>query len=174
MTKALITQAGPLGPFQAVETLADRYRCDGVEYPFSVIGEAQVVAADTVAWPEPPAPVKTAAEKLAAANAHCELLLSGVRAAYPPGEVMSWDKQEAEARAYLADPDAATPLVDALAVTRGIGKAELVTRIIAKADVFAAFSGACIGNRQRIEDALAAAITDAEVAAVDETAGWPA
>ncbi|MCE3262611.1 MAG: hypothetical protein K0R43_1690 [Pseudoduganella sp.] len=49
--KALITAAGPLGPFQSIDVEADRYRADGMEFPFSVIGTAEVVDAETVSWP---------------------------------------------------------------------------------------------------------------------------
>jgi len=35
----IIRSAGNIGPFRSIETLADRLRCDGVDYPFSVIGD---------------------------------------------------------------------------------------------------------------------------------------
>lgn len=54
--KALVTASGQFGPFSNIETLADRYRCDGVDYQFSVIGDATIE--DYVAPPpEPVAPV---------------------------------------------------------------------------------------------------------------------
>ncbi len=54
--KALVTATGQFGPFSSIETLADRYRCDGVDYQFSVIGAATIE--DYVAPPpEPVAPV---------------------------------------------------------------------------------------------------------------------
>ncbi len=40
--KALITASGQFGPFSHIETLADRYRCDGVDYQFDVIGAASI------------------------------------------------------------------------------------------------------------------------------------
>jgi len=40
--KALITASGQLGPFSSIEVLADRYHCDGADYPFNVIGAATV------------------------------------------------------------------------------------------------------------------------------------
>jgi hypothetical protein len=72
----------------------------------------------------------------------------------PATERDSWAKQEDEARAYIAYGGAATPLIDALAATRGVDKAELVSRIIAKADLFATISGQLIGKRQALEDAV--------------------
>lgn len=40
--KYLKTSNATLGPFAVVEQLEDRWRCDGVDYPFAVIGEATV------------------------------------------------------------------------------------------------------------------------------------
>lgn len=111
------------------------------------------------------APVKTAAElkadKLTEINAECEKAIAAIKAGYPESEVLSWPKQEAEARAFIADPVAATPLLDALAAARAMDKAELAARVVAKADAFAAYSGQIIGKRQGLEDALDALPEDA-------------
>lgn len=85
---------------------------------------------------------------------------------YPDDERLTFDKQEAEARAWLADNSAPTPFVDALAAGRQMDKAELVSRIIAKADAFALASGSLTGQRQRYEDMLDAAETADAVAAI--------
>jgi hypothetical protein len=55
--KALTTPAGNFGPFKSIEVLADRYRCDNTDLPFSVVGQGQIVDADTIDWPAPPVPV---------------------------------------------------------------------------------------------------------------------
>lgn len=102
-------------------------------------------------------------------NAACESAIAAIRAGYPEGEVLSWPKQEAEARAFVADANAPTPLLDALATARELNKAELAARVIAKADAFAALSGQLIGRRQRLIDQLDALGEDAtaeQVAAV--------
>jgi hypothetical protein len=36
--KKIITQVGKFGPYNTVEVLADRYRVDGADLPFTVIG----------------------------------------------------------------------------------------------------------------------------------------
>jgi hypothetical protein len=92
---------------------------------------------------------------LAQINASCETAMQEVKAGYPESEVLSWAKQEEEARAFMADELAATPLLDALATARGLDKSELASRVIAKADLFATVSGTVIGKRQALEDALA-------------------
>ena len=54
--KALTTPQGNFGPFQSIEVIEDRYRCDNTDLPFSVIGQGEIVEADTITWPEHPAP----------------------------------------------------------------------------------------------------------------------
>lgn len=41
--KTIITSSGQIGKFSEYQTLSDRYVCDGVEYPFSVLGEAHEI-----------------------------------------------------------------------------------------------------------------------------------
>jgi hypothetical protein len=93
-------------------------------------------------------------EKLKQFNAAAEREIQALISTYPPSEVTSFHKQENEARAWLADDTAATPLLDSLATTRGMDKATLVNKVIAKADAFARTSGKIIGKRQKLEDAL--------------------
>lgn len=118
-------------------------------------------------------PAATTAELITAKQreiaTRCEADIAVIRAGYPESEVLSWPKQEQEARAFTANASAATPLLDALAAARGITKAELAARVIAKADLFAGISGAIIGKRQALEDALnalPATATAADVAAI--------
>lgn len=87
----------------------------------------------------------------------------------PDIELKSWQKQEDEARSYIADHLAHTPLIDSIASGRSVDKAELVTRIIAKADLFAGISGTLIGRRQALEDELNAfpeSATPEDIAAI--------
>ena len=102
-------------------------------------------------------------EKLREINLGYDAATSSLVSTYPSTELLTFDKQEAEARAWQADNTTSTPLVDALALGRGIDKAELVRRIIAKADAFALATGYLTGQRQRYEDQLEAATTAEEV-----------
>ena len=54
----------------------------------------------------------------------------------PEEEARSWPKQEAEAHAWAADPEAVTPWIDRAAATRGISKATLAEKILARAAAF--------------------------------------
>lgn len=107
--------------------------------------------------------------KKAEINADFEAAIQQITAGYPASETSSWGKQETEARAYVANNSAPTPLIDALASSRSVDKAELVTRIITKADLFAGISGTLIGRRQGLEDdldALPETATAEDIAAI--------
>ena len=106
------------------------------------------------------------AAKLAEINAAYERDMSAVKDGYPPSEILSWDKQEREARAYRTDANASTPFIDALAGQRQIAKPELVDRIVAKVESFETVVGALTGKRQRLEDQISSATTEAELALI--------
>ena len=57
--KALTTPSGNFGPYTSIDTLADRYHCDDTDLPFSVVGQGQIVDADTIIWPPVPVPPPT-------------------------------------------------------------------------------------------------------------------
>ena len=118
--------------------------------------------------PEPdPEPLETVkARKLNEINFTYEKAIATLTPTYPDDERLTFDKQEQEARAWLADNSTSTPFINALAVGRQMDKAELVERIIAKADAFAVASGSLTGQRQRYEDMLDVAETAEEVAAI--------
>ena len=99
--------------------------------------------------------------KLAEINAACENELASLQSTYPQSEVLSWDKQEREARAFKADPTAPVPLIANLAAVRGISVLGLADRIIQKADAYTAAIGLALGKRQKLEDQLNA-LTDWE------------
>lgn len=106
------------------------------------------------------------AAKLAEINAACDAEIGAIKATYPDTEVMTWDKQEKEARALVLDATATTPLIDSIASARGLDRVELANRIIVKADQFAVASGASIGKRQKLEDQINAATTVEQVAVI--------
>lgn len=113
----------------------------------------------------PPVPTleEAKAAKLAEINTAANKTIAALTTTYPDREISTFDKQEAEARAYMADPEAPTPLLSALAKARDIDMDELVKRVIAKADAFAAASGYIIGQRQALEDQIDACRTVKEV-----------
>ena len=65
----------------------------------------------------PPVPTleQTKAAKLSEINKAADAAIATLTATYPDRELATFDKQEAEARAYTADATASTPLLSALA-----------------------------------------------------------
>jgi hypothetical protein len=70
---------------------------------------------------------------------------------YPVSEISSWAKQESEAKDYVLNNEAFTPLLDSLALSRGIAKSELAEKILNKSSAYATSVGKLIGTRQKIE-----------------------
>lgn len=101
--------------------------------------------------------------KLSALRVACDMELAIIKDSYPESEVSTWDKQEAEARAFVANPDAPTPLLAALAAARGIAVSDLAARVVAKAGAFAAAAGSIIGHRQALEDQVVAIVDNASL-----------
>lgn len=97
------------------------------------------------------------ARKVREINAAYEQELGAALKDYPEAETKTWDKQEAEARAWVTDNSAPTPYLDGLATARDLSKSELVARVIAKADAWIALSASATGKRQRLEDEIEAA-----------------
>lgn len=121
-------------------------------------------------------------KKLKELNAACDGALRALRAQYPDTEVLSWERQEREARAYLtaiaaaiAEAAAQTPPVEpaavhvppfigAMATGRGIAPEVLAQKIVAKADAFSALAAPLFGRRQAQEDQVWAIYDSADPA----------
>ena len=138
------------------------------EHQALLLGQSQgkTIGADKVGKPiliTPPPPTKTElkAAQIQKINANFTDAMNALTGSYPVNEILSWHKQEAEARAYALNITAVTPLIDALSVARGVAKNDLVGRIIAKSNAFAAISGGLIGKRQALEGAVEALPTTA-------------
>lgn len=109
------------------------------------------------------------AKKLREINEKCDAVLKALTAAYPEGELLTFNQQKDEARAYQNDPTADCPLLAPLAAARGISLDDLCRRVLLKANAFSAACGALIGQRQAMEDTLAICATSAEVQALEVT-----
>jgi len=73
---------------------------------------------------------------------------------YPRFEVESWPYQKQDAEAFTADSNASTPTLDVIAAQRGTSKAEVVARVLAKAEAFNLLAATYAGERQRIENII--------------------
>lgn len=106
------------------------------------------------------------AAKRAEINAACDAAVAALAASYPEREIQSWPQQVKEAEALAADPQAAAPLLAAIAEARSLPLAELAARVLEKMSAYAAASGALIGRRQSAEDRIDAATTPEDVAGI--------
>ena len=87
---------------------------------------------------------------------------------YPETEVLTFDQQTSEAKAYLASGNVSdAPLLSALAAGCGITLDDLVQRIMAKHTAFSALSGYVIGKRQAPEDMPDTCTTVEKVEAIE-------
>ncbi len=66
----------------------------------------------------------------------------------------TWERQKIEADAYTLDVGANTPFLDALSSARGITKADLVQKVLAKAEIYVLAVANVLGEQHKNEDAL--------------------
>lgn len=93
---------------------------------------------------------------------------SQILVGYPQAEIDSFYRQEKEALAYQADPQADVPMLRAIAAQREMPLDELVEKVLAKAALFAGVMGGIIGQRQAIEDHILMAKNQAELTACEQ------
>lgn len=124
----------------------------------------------------PPAPLTLveakAAKQAEIRDAHNAFLLKrGVE--YSDMERQTWDTQRLEAQALLANPQAAAPLVRAIANARSMEVLELAQRIQANAQIWSVLAGHATGQRLAFQDALEACTTVEQVEAITVTFTTP-
>lgn len=82
----------------------------------------------------------------------------------PDEERLTFERQEREAREYLASLDESkAPFLKGLAISRGVDLNALAQKVVAKADLYANISATLIGKRQRYEDLVENATTKEEL-----------
>ena len=93
-----------------------------------------------------------------------------VLAGYSKAEIASFYRQEAEARAWLADNQSPTPMLNEMVVKRPEipSLSILVEKIIEKADTFSAVMGGIIGKKQAIETRIELAKNSEELTACEQ------
>jgi hypothetical protein len=112
------------------------------------------------------------AETLRSIRSQAESRLRPLLEEYTEPERLSWERQLAQARAYEADSNATTPLLDALATARGLSRQQMADKVIAAAEQFETQAGAIIGAQQAAEDAARNATTP-EDAYKARNVDWP-
>ena len=94
-----------------------------------------------------PVPV-TAAQVIAERDRRMESLAS----AYTPTERETWHVQIKEAEAFLADANAATPMLTPIAQARGVTVAQMAQHVLGLQAAFAAASGAILAAARVLTD----------------------
>lgn len=84
-------------------------------------------------------------------------------------EKATWDLQLAEAKAFIADATASTPLLSEIASGRGITVSDLAQKVVEKASVYQTKVASLIGAKQSVESLIQAASTDAELVELTAT-----
>lgn len=105
--------------------------------------------------------------KLSEINSACDSILKSAIENYPQTEVMTFDQQVSEARAYRLDSGNDVSLLASLASARGIELSDLVERVLEKHQSYSLLSGTVIGQRQALEDRLEACLSTDEVAKLE-------
>jgi len=150
--------------FHDNKQLFGAFKIGDISYPanwlqFATDAEKAAIGIITLQDELPPTPTpltlaELKAQKISEINFAFEMAMNQVKTGYPQDEILTWSKQELEARAWLADNNAETPLLDAYVVVKSVTKANLVNAIIYKADLFATICGSLVGKRQYLEDVI--------------------
>lgn len=105
-------------------------------------------------------------ELLRKLHVKCDSLLKTLAAEYPQSEVDTWAFQVNEARAFLADPQAQTPFMDA-ALKDGEDKTTYANLILTNNDNYSAYAGSIVRLRRSTEEQVNTVTTLAEVSALE-------
>ena len=103
------------------------------------------------------------AEKLAEINGGFSEMVSRVSGDYTQGEVNTIDQQVEEANAYMANNNAACPMLRSIADARGITMDDLCQKVLAKHTAYSIAVGKLLGQRQKLEQKLEECTTAAQV-----------
>lgn len=122
--KALTTSSGNFGPFHTIEVLADRYRCDNADLPFTVVGTGDIVEADTITWPEPPAPPVHVPQSVSPRQIRQALTRAGLRASVEAA-VAAGDQDTQDWYNFSNPFERSNPVVSAMGASLGVSDAQL-------------------------------------------------
>ena len=157
----IVTPAGQFGPYANVQTLADRYRADGAELPFSVVGQGEVSewVGDLPVPPVPPLDRAALVREIDDAAAQVYARVGRFEAEYREREAQA---QAFKDGGYLGD---VPPRVAEFAGPAGLTAHAAASLILSQAAALRAALGKLSAQRMR-KYLVSRAATDAEAAAV--------
>ncbi|TLD83958.1 hypothetical protein LS70_003880 [Helicobacter sp. MIT 11-5569] len=103
-------------------------------------------------------------DKLELCNRAFDIAINALLEQIPQSELLSWNTQEAEARAFLSsEEEEDAPMLAQLSHARGIPLKPLAQKVIEKSDAYKMASGKLIGQRQNYEKAIEQAQSQEEL-----------
>lgn len=105
--------------------------------------------------------------KLLEINQKAQAFIDAAIPVYPEFEKLTFDQQEREAIAYLADNTVATPTLTPIANARGLSVQLIAEKVVAKAGAFRSLAAAIAGQRQAYEDQLQTAVDNNDADAIN-------
>lgn len=122
--KALTTTSGNFGPYNSIEVLADRYRCDNTDLPFTVVGTGEIVEADTITWPDPPAQPVQVPQSVSPRQIRQALTRAGLRASVEAA-VAAGDQDTKDWYEFATAFERSNPVVTAIGAALNVSDAQL-------------------------------------------------
>jgi hypothetical protein len=148
-------------PSGARLSIDENSRPDGLTLPLDEANRPAIQAWVDARYPVVQPPLfQTAASAIAAMRDWIEAAEEQIDGGVSQGERDSYLAKEAEARAWVADNQAPTPILSAEAAVTGESLADLTAKVIAKADALRPIMGEIAGLRRATEMALLAAEAD--------------
>ena len=133
--------------------------------PFAALWEAEKARMEREAN-SPPTLEEARTAKLAEINAGYSAAMAQLQAGYPPEEVLSWERQAAQARELQQNPAAEAAFVRGLAAAKNLEVEEMTARILANVASWEPVAAMLTGARQVMEEAAHAAETIEELQAI--------
>ena len=100
----------------------------------------------------PPTLEEARTAKLAEINAGYSAAMAQLQAGYPPEEVLSWERQAAQARELQQNPAAEAAFVRGLAAAKNLEVEEMTARILANVASWEPIAAMLTGQRQVMEE----------------------
>ena len=134
-----------------------------MEIPACAANEMQFVGEAFLPPDDDAALAQVKKEQIAQVLAASDAAMAAPSSRYSEHEKLSWPKQEQEAKALQAAPEAPAPLLRGIAATRGITLEALQAKVLANVGDSEIATALILGTQQKHEDEIAAAATIEEV-----------
>tara|TARA_R100000541_G_scaffold780_3_gene4429 strand:+ start:100 stop:573 length:474 start_codon:yes stop_codon:yes gene_type:complete len=85
-------------------------------------------------------------------NEQSQSMMDAIELQYPSFEKHTWPAQKIESEGWFADNEFKTPTLDAIALSRGVNREDLIRKAYEKVTAFNGYAANLAGKRQKIED----------------------